>query len=206
MTPQEIESLFTRQGRYQFARWGRPIAPVVFGVEDETLTVLKGCIEAVTTFAGHPMAETDMEIGTNLMLFFLRDWSELLAVPNLDKMIPDIDKIVAKLSEVDAVQYRTFRFDEAGAIKAAFAFVRMGGGMEKLPADTIGLMQAAQIMLTWGDGAFAQTSPLAKHPESGVTMLRPEIADLIRAAYDPVMPVAAEDAAHALRLSARLQG
>ena len=33
----------------------------------------------------------------------------------------------------------------------------------------------------------------------------PEIADLIRAAYDPVMPAVATDASHALRLSARVQ-
>lgn len=206
MTPDEIKSLFTRNGTYAFARWGRPIVPVVFGVEDTTLSVVKGALEAVTTFAGHEMAETDPELGVNLMIFFFRDWAELLDVPNLDKMIPDIARIVAKLSQADAVQYRTFRFDEAGAIKAAFAFVRMGGGMEKLDAETVAMMQAAQIMLTWGEGAFATTSPLAKHPDNGMTMLRPEIADLIRAAYDPVMPVAAHDAAHALRLAARMAG
>ena len=32
----------------------------------------------------------------------------------------------------------------------------------------------------------------------------PEIAAVIRAAYDPVMPAVAQDAAHALRLSARI--
>ncbi|MEC7763933.1 MAG: hypothetical protein VX874_18665 [Pseudomonadota bacterium] len=206
MTPDEIENLFTRQGAYRFARWGRPIAPVVFGVEDATLSVVKGALEAVTTFAGHAMAETDPELGANLMIFFFRDWMELAEVPNLDRMIPDIGKIAARLAKAEAVQYRTFRFDEAGGIKAAFAFIRMGGGMEKLPAETVAMMQAAQIMLTWGDGAFAEVSPLAKHPDNGMVMLRPEIAGLIRAAYDPVMPVAANDAAHALRLSARMQG
>ncbi len=205
MTADEIETLFQRKGQYAFARWGRPIAPVVFGVEDATLATVKGALEAVTTFAGHPMAETDPELGANLMLFFFRDWDELLDVPDLDRLIPDLPKIVAKLSEVQAVQYRTFRFDRDGGIKAAFAFVRLGGGMEKLPAETVAMMQAAQIMLAWGDGAFAERSPLAKHPENGITMLRPEIADLIRAAYDPVMPVAADDPAHALRLEARIQ-
>jgi hypothetical protein len=36
------------------------------------------------------------------------------------------------------------------------------------------------------------------------TILRPEIGDLIRAGYDPVLPVMADDPSHALRLYARL--
>jgi hypothetical protein len=35
--------------------------------------------------------------------------------------------------------------------------------------------------------------------------LRPEIAAVIRAAYDPVLPVAATDPSHALRLAARME-
>ena len=35
--------MFTRHdGGYLFARWGRPIVPVVFGVDDATLSVVKG--------------------------------------------------------------------------------------------------------------------------------------------------------------------
>jgi hypothetical protein len=34
--------------------------------------------------------------------------------------------------------------------------------------------------------------------------LRPEIAAVIRAAYDPVLPPMAQDASHALRLAARI--
>lgn len=204
MTPDQIQTMFTRQDGYRFARWGRPIVPVVFGVEEETLQTVKGAIEAVVALAGHKMAETDPELGANLMLFFFRDWAELLEVPNLEKMIPDLPRIVERLSGAEAVQYRTFRFDDTGAIKAAFAFVRLGGGMEKLPAETVALMQAAQIILTWGEGAFAETSPLALHPETRAVILRPDVAGVIRAAYDPVMPVAADDPAHALRLSARV--
>ena len=35
-------------------------------------------------------------------------------------------------------------------------------------------------------------------------VLRPEVAAIIRAAYDPVMPDVAEDASHAMRMAARL--
>ncbi len=49
---QTIEQLFTRaDGAYVFARWGRPIVPVVFGVDDASLAVFKGAIEAVVTLA-----------------------------------------------------------------------------------------------------------------------------------------------------------
>ncbi len=207
LTPEEIEALFLRaDGRYGFARWGRPIAPVVFGVEDATLAVVKGALEAVCTLAGHRMAETDPELGANLMVFFFREWEELLEVPDLGRLIPELDPLVARLRMAEATQYRAFRFDGDGAIQAAFVFVRMTAEMARLPAETLALAQAVQVIVTWGERAFAGTSPLAVLPESGATVLRPEIAGVIVAAYDRMMPVAAQDASHALRLYARLQG
>jgi hypothetical protein len=205
MTPQDVAQMFTRGDDYAFARWRRPIVPVVFGVENETLGTIKGAIEAVVVLAGHKMAETDPELGANLMLFFLRDWRELLDVPRLGEMIPGLAETVARLEAVDAAQYRAFRFEADGAIRACFVFVRMAGAMATLPAETIALTQAVQALLTWGESAFAEASPLALHPETGAAILRPEIAGLIRAAYDPVMPAAADDPAHALRLFARIQ-
>ncbi len=207
LTPEEIEALFLRaDGRYGFARWGRPIAPVVFGVEDATLAVVKGALEAVCTLAGHRMAETDPELGANLMVFFFREWEELLEVPDLGRLIPELDPLVARLRMAEATQYRAFRFDGDGAIQAAFVFVRMTAEMARLPAETLALAQAVQVIVTWGERAFAGASPLAVLPESGATVLRPEIAGVIVAAYDRMMPVAAQDASHALRLYARLQG
>jgi hypothetical protein len=199
----EVEALFTRaDGSYAFARWGRPIAPVVFGVEDETLGVIKGALEAVATLAGHQMAETDPELGSNLMVFFCRDWDELGDVPNLDRLVPDLVPLVARLKAADANQYRIFRFDAAGGIKAAFVFLRMDDHLQAVSADVLALSQVVQTVLLWSDMAFRDRSPLAV--AGGRTILRPEIAGLIRAAYDPVLPVVARDASHALRLAARL--
>jgi len=205
MTPDEVQALFTSDGGYGFARWGRPIVPVVFGVEDESLPVIKGAFEAVAALAGVEVAETDPELGANLMLFFLRDWDELIDVPNLDAMLPGLAETVARLERAGASQYRAFRFDEAGAIRACFSFLRMSGRMAALPAETLALGEAVRVMFTWGDRAFAATSPLAHHPETGAAVLRPEIASLIRAGYDPVMPPASTDPAQALRLWARMQ-
>ncbi len=206
MTPQEVESLFTRaDGSYGFARWGRPIAPVVFGVEDATLRTVKGALEAVATLVGHQMAETDPEFGSNLMVFFFREWAELRDVPDLDRLIPDLGPLVDRLEAADATQYRAFRFDNDGSIQAAFSFLRMTDEMAKIPAEALALGEAVQTIVTWGDAAFAQTSPLAVLPDTGATVLRPEIAAVIAAAYDRMMPPATIDPSHALRLFARLR-
>ena len=126
MDAAQIETLFTRSdGSFAFARWGRPVCPIVFGVDDKTLPVIKGAIEAVATLAKHHMAETDPELGTNLMMFFFLDWDELRDVPDLDKLVPELGPLVDRLQRADASQYRFFRFDKAGAIKAAFVFLRM---------------------------------------------------------------------------------
>ena len=204
MTPERIEAMFTgADGGFGFARWGRPIVPVVFGVEDDTLRVVKGAIEAMVAMAGHRMAETDPELGANLMIFFLRDWDELAQVPDLDRLLPDLDGLLGRLRGADANQYRAFRFDEAGAIRAAFVFLRMDAHLREVPAHDLALGQAAQVMLSWADGAFAARAPLVRAGDH--TVLDPGLAGLIRAAYDPALPAAAHDRAQALRLYARMQ-
>ncbi|MDA7426275.1 hypothetical protein [Thalassococcus lentus] len=200
----EIETLFTRSdGSYLCARWGRPIVPIVFGVEDETLSVIKGAFEAVCALAGHQMAETDPEIGANVMVFFFRDWHELLEVPDLGRMVDGLEPLVQRLHQADANQYRVFRFDAQGAILACFVFLRMDKNLSAVPAETLALSQVVQTMLLWSDQAFTDQSPLGQL-ENGRVVLRPDIAGVIRAAYDPLMPAVADDASHALRLAARL--
>lgn len=204
MEPDAVARLFTRSdGAYLFARWGRPIAPVVFGVEDQTVSTLKGAIEAVVALAGHQMAETDPELGANLMVFFFREWDELTETPNLDRLIPGLAETVERLKAEEANQYRSFRFDEAGAIQAAFVFVRMDAEMARVPAETIALSQVVQTILLWSDTAFSDNSPLAAAPGQPA-VLKPEIAAVIRAGYDPILPASATDASHALRLAARI--
>lgn len=204
MDASTVEQLFTRKdSSYAFARWGRPLATVVFGVEDSTLGTIKGAVEAVCTLAGHQTTETDPELGANFMWFFVRNWEDLQGVPNLDRLVPDLDPLVERLSEIDANQYRLFRFDEAGAIKACFVFVRMDEQLSAVPAETLALSQVVQSMLLWSDTAFRSQSPLAV--ADGTTVLRPDVAELIRAAYDPVLPPVASDASHAMRLAARVK-
>jgi hypothetical protein len=60
-------------------------------------------------------------------------------------------------------------------------------------------------MFLWSQEAFQTRAPLAVL-SNGTTVVRPEIAALLRAGYDPVMPMSCEDASHALRLAARIEG
>ncbi|MGJ8586001.1 MAG: hypothetical protein ACSHXD_18070 [Marinosulfonomonas sp.] len=205
MTPENITEMFSdAAGSYKFARWGRPIVPVVFGVEDATLKVVKGAIEAVVSMAGHKMAEHDPELGANLLIFFLRDWSELAEVKDMDQLVPNMGPLLDRLTAQEANQYRLFRFDDAGAIQACFLFLRVDAAMQDMAAEDIALGQAAQMMLVWGASAFSAKSPLAHLPDGKGSVLRPDVAAIIRASYDATMPVAANDPAHALRIFARV--
>lgn len=188
LTPDAISALFTRpDGSFLCARWGRPIAPVIFGLAEETLDIFRGAIRAVTAHAGAALAETDPEMGSNLMIFFTRDWDELSDLPDLDRLTGQ-PGLPARLAEAGADQYRLFRFDADGGIRACLTFLRMSGALAGAHPAELAEALAVRAMLT-----FARD----------VTPSRP-LAALIRAAYDPVLPVAATDPAHALRLAARL--
>jgi len=175
---------------------------VVFGVQQETLRIMKGAFEAVVLLAGHRMAKVDPELGANLLVFFVRDWAELPQVPDLGRLVPELPALCARLAAAEANQYRLFRFDASGAIRAAFVFLRMDDHLTAVPAGTLALSQSVQTVLLWSDRAFSGTSPLVM--VDGQAMLRPGIAGVIRAAYDPVLPAMAQDPSHALRLAARL--
>lgn len=204
LTPEAVAALFTRaDGRYLFARWGRPVAPVVFGVTDGSLPAIKGAMAAVADLAGLPMTDIDPELGANLMFFFVRDWDELTETPNLDRLVPDLSRLVGRLRAADANQYRIFRFDAEGGIKACFVFLRLDARLASLDARTLALGQMLQSVLLWSDTAFTDRSALLQGPD-GTVMLRPELGALVRAAHDPVLPAAANDPGHALRLHARL--
>ncbi|MDS9466493.1 hypothetical protein RGQ15_02740 [Paracoccus sp. MBLB3053] len=185
--PDQIAALFTRDGRYLCARWGRPVAPVIFGLSDETLEIFRDVTRAALAHTGHPIAETDPEMGANLMCFFVRDWDELAELPDLAALTGQED-LPQRLTGSAADQYRIFRFDVDGGIRACMTFVKMGGRLADIHPAELAEAMVMRALLT-----FAQD----------VTPSR-ELAELIRAAYDPVLPVAASDPSHALRLAARL--
>ncbi|WP_163849833.1 hypothetical protein [Pseudooceanicola aestuarii] len=204
MSAPDVEALFTDpETGFRFARWGRPVVPVVFGAADESIGVLKGAIEAVVATAGHSMAETDPELGANLMVFFMQDWQELAELPNLGEMVPDLPRLLDRLAASGADQYRFFRFDSDMSIKASFVFIRMGGAMAAMPAADLGLEQAMKSLLSWSPAAFSGRSALATIEGRRGAVLRPDLAAILNAAYDPVLPVASEDPVITHRIAAR---
>lgn len=188
MTAEEIAALFTRpDGTFLCARWGRPVAPVIFGLADESLRVFRGAIRAGFAHAGHPVADTDAEMGANLMLFFVRDWTDLAGIPDLDRLTGMAD-LLERLRRAEADQYRVFRFDADGGIRACLGFLRISGALADSHPAELAEALFMRCALTFA-GNVVPSAPMAA---------------LIRAAYAPVLPVAAADPSHALRLAARM--
>ncbi|MCP5087100.1 MAG: hypothetical protein GY952_09900 [Rhodobacteraceae bacterium] len=203
---QDPTPFFTQQdGSYRFARWGRSIVPVVFGVDDDSLTHLKDAIAQTVAITGGRLEETDPELGANFMWFFCQEWVELEAVPNLDKLFPDFAGVMAGLKAKGVNQYRSFAFDADGAIKMGIVLLRMDKVLSKMPIQTLATSETFQSLLVWAEGAFASDAPIAVIKENGICIVKPEYAAVVRAAYDPALPAVAQDASHALRVASRAQ-
>ncbi len=198
-----VSTLFTQKDGYRFARWGRPIVPVVFGVDDETLPPLKDGIAQTVGVTGGVIAETDPELGANFMWFFCQNWDELKSIPNLEKLFPDFNDTVDHLQKTGANQYRRFAFDNDGGIQLCVVLLRMDDALAQMSIQTLATSETLQALLVWGDQAFAEVSPIAIVKENGICIVKPEFAAVVRAAYADMMPVAADDASHGLRLAAR---
>ncbi|WP_312524757.1 hypothetical protein [Paracoccus sp. (in: a-proteobacteria)] len=188
MNSDDITELFTRDGKFFCAKWGRPVSPVIFGLEDESLAIFRDVLAAVLRDIRHPMMETDPEMGANLMMFFVRDWSELAEIPDLDSLTGQPD-LAGRLSGQDADECRIFRFDADGSIRACLTFVNMSGGLAQAHPAQLAEALAVRAMLTFARDVVPSV----------------RIAELLRAAYDPALTVAATDPSHALRLAARIQ-
>ena len=201
-----IEQLFKRKdGSYKFARWGRPIAPVVFGVDDDTLGYLKDAIAQTVAVTGGTLAETDPELGANFMWFFCTEWDEVASVPDLDKLVPDLENLIVSLKQKDVSEHRMFIFDNDGTIKMCLLFLRMKGDISDIPVQVLATGETLQSLLVWAEDAFSSQSPIAVVKENGICIVKPDFAALVRAAYDPLMPSSAIDASHALRLHPRVE-
>lgn len=202
--PAWVEAQFTRRdGSFRFVRWGRPIAPVIVGTNDEGCRIFEEGIRSAARIAQLPVSEMDSELGANFLVFLVNDWSELLQAPNLVRLIPNLGDLIETLTRHEANQYRVFSFDDEGAIKICITLLRYDDELQKVSAQTLALGQAFQGLLLWSDKAFMDESPLAV-TEDGFCVIKPAHADLLHVAYDPTLPSVADDPSMALRLAARL--
>jgi hypothetical protein len=198
-----IAALFTRSdGAFRFARWARPLAPVIFGTDAEGDRIFLEALTAVAGLAGLAVNGSDPELGANLLVFFCEDWAELTVTPGMDRLVPDVGRLVSVLKAAGANQYRIFAFDERGAIRLCLVLLRYDDDLRRVSARTLAVTQGVQSLLLWSDDAFRAESPVALW--EGRALVKPWFADLVRAAYDPVLPAASADPALALRLAARM--
>lgn len=187
ITPETITHLFTRDGAFHFARWGRPVAPVVFGLDEASLDVMRAAIQAVFRHAGHPLTDTDPESGVNYASFFVRDWAELSDVTDFDRMIGVAD-LPRRLAKEQAEHYQIFRFDRNGAIRACFSLIRPGAVLGALPIGALAERLAVRATLSFAH----DVRPSA------------DLARIIRAAYAPDLPQTSDDSSLAYRIFARI--
>ena len=179
------------------------MAPVIVGTDDAGCQTFEAGIRAVAGVAGLGVEELDPELGANFLVFLVNDWAELTQAPNLVRLIPNLPELIATLTEHEANQYRVFNFDEAGAIRLCITLLRYDEELQRVSAQTLAVGQAVMGVLLWSDAAFTEESPIAI-TENGTCVVKPEIATLLRAAYDPVLPNATKDPSFALRLKARM--
>jgi len=198
-----IARMFTGpDGRFRFARWGRPMAPVVFGTDDATLATLRSALATVARIAERPLAETDPESGANLMIFFLRDWAEMAAIPDLGALLGGNVPLPDDLARSGARRYRRFRFDAGGAGRAAVSLVRLDRDLDGIAAESLALDEAVRLSLTWSPAAFDGAPGVVL--SGGRAVPGPGVSALIRAAYDRSLPDSGTDPSLALRIAARL--
>ncbi len=202
--PAWVARLFTRSdGSFRFARWGRPLAPVIVGVDDQGCQIFEQSIANIARIAGVEIRELDSELGANLMIYVVRDWAELAEAPNVIRLIPNLPDLIVALTAQAANQYRTFDFTEDGAIRLCIVLLRYDEALQRVSAQTLAVTQVFQALLQWSHRAFVQESPTAL-TEQGVCVIKPMHSHLLRAAYDPALPMVAADPVLALRLAARM--
>ncbi len=192
-----------RRGQFLFARWAKPIAPAIFGVDEESAATMRQGFERAAKTAGLELADEDPEIGANVLVFFCERWPDLAKVPHLDRLIPDLSKLLTLLAVTDANQYRVFQFSETEGVKLAVVMLRVDADLASLPPPALALGQATQTLLVWSDAAFEDDSPVTvgRH---GRGLLKRWHQRLIEAAYGADVPVFSRDPALAETLAARM--
>lgn len=204
-----VMALFTRAPRddagprFQFARWGRPIRPAVFGVDAASAETIVAGFAKTAEDAGLGVVEDDPELGANLLIFFCETWADLLDAPGLDRLAPDLPGLTRALEASDANQYRLFNLDEAGAVRAAIVLIRYDDAMAAQSPEALALHQAVQTLLLWSDKAFAEEAPVSLRRDGRATV-RSWFGRLLRAAYAEETPTATDDPMVAEALARRM--
>lgn len=202
-----IQALFGGDA-FKFARWGGAICPIVVGLDEKGARLFEEAISAVADLAGAKMEEIDPEMGANMFIYVLSDWSNAALAPNLGNFIPDLPALVERLTEANANRYRVFAFDDQGAIRASITMLRYDEQMQEAPVDYIALTEAMLAMLVFDERGVSEDRPVVmakfEDDDEARAILNPWHGRLLKAAYDPTIPAGSKDPALAMRLAARI--
>lgn len=210
-----IRQLFTRSAesvegapedpaqRFRFARWGRPLAPVVLGLDEESAEAARAAVVEAAEAAGVGAVDEDPDLEANFLICVCEKWSQLKSISGLDRLIPDLERLLTLLSAVGANQYRIFRVAPEEGISFAVTLVRFDESVAGLSAQAIGATQAAHGLLMWSDEAFAEDAPVAIN-RSGRGVIKTFHAKLLKAAYGEDAPSTSEDPNLADQLAAAM--
>lgn len=208
-----VTALFTRSEastseiggeRFQFARWTRPLAPAVFGVSEESVSVIVEGVAEAAEMVGLGCVDEDPDLGANLLFFFCDAWPDLKKTPNLPRLIPDLDRLLTLLAAAGANQYRIFTFGPDGGLRLCVVLLRYDAEMAQFSPASLALGQATQALLLWSDEAFANDSPVTVR-RGGKAMIKSRYARLLKAAYQGDAPAYSTDPALAEALVDKMQ-
>ena len=205
MSYEKIVNFFSNEQGYRFSRWNKPIAPVVFGVDDNTLEAIKMGFTEVISLTSLSMSDVDVDLGANFMVFFCADWLELKSVPDLNKLVPKLADLLVILDKKNAHQYRVFSFDKNGAITLCILILKYDRELASVSVQTLSMSQMLKSILLWSPNAFVSESPLEVEEKNNFCRVKLFYKALLRASYDINLPDYSRDESHALRLDARVR-
>jgi hypothetical protein len=207
MTPDEIRTYFSTPNQgYFFARWNRPIVPVVFGDHCLEPDLLKAALGRLGELTGQPVDLAAPASSMNYGTLVVRDWRDLTDMPGVPRLMPNLAKLAAQLEAEGANQYRVFQRDWRGGIKRCFAAIRTGTGrFADLTPESMALRQVTLSFLQWSIPGIVKVGLVGPGPD-GRDDLKPQTAALLKAAYDPALPTSSKDPRHAEALAARMAG
>ncbi|MCI4662562.1 MAG: hypothetical protein MRY63_12175 [Neomegalonema sp.] len=189
----KIAALFTREDGFLFAKWTRPMVLRVLGTDATGEKQIRSAFASTASAADLGIADEDPELGANMLVAFCDDWRELVGLHGLDALLPEGDRLIARLIAADVNEYTLFNFDADGGIRCAVILLRYQSEWRRMAPETLALTLAARALLLWSEEAFAQSSPVIRRRNG--PKIENWFANLLSAAYDASVPTRSTDPA-----------
>jgi hypothetical protein len=195
VTPDEIAAYFTKpNGEFLFRRWASPIVPHAFGPTAPESEVLYQAFDTISALSGHPVVRAPDGVGMNLTFFFINEASDMMKLPGAEGFLGMLAMLVKQLMSGKSALRRNFTTDDkTGAISQMTMIARTSGWLRHHPPESLALRLAVLTHLTWALRRDQKAPPLLVADAPGG--VHPNVAAILRVAYDPSLPDASTDKA-----------